>query len=337
MLGPRSRPGPFAAAALLGALVGACATTPRPRGPLAVRNQHPAQILVLHMDPEGVRDLAAGDVRLRATSSYSSLFLGGGNGADAFQMDGEILRAGLGVAVGLGAGLELDAELPLLVAGGGFLDDFVVAWHDAFGFPDQGRDRAPKDAFSVRATRGGVVVHEMQPGRVELGDVPVRLTWNVLPRTDSRPFGLALRGAVELPTGDEDRGYGSGDLEGALGVVGELRHGVLAVTAHAQHTFAATPSRARRGGLTFADVSSFGLGVEVALTDAWSVLVQTEAETSTLRRLGFARAADVQWLLWTGARVRLSERLSFEAALGEDLSEFVAPDFTVHAAFELVL
>lgn len=337
MLGSLFRPAVLAAAALSGALLGACAAAPHHRGPLAVRNQHPAQILVLHMDPEGVRGLAAGEARVRMTSSYSSLFLSGGDRADSFEMDGEILRAGVGVAMGLGAGLELDAELPLAVAGGGFLDDFIVVWHEAFGFPDQGRDRAPKNVFAVRVRRDGAVVHEMEPGRVEPLDLPVRLTWNVLPRTGRRPFGLAVRGAVEFPTGDEDRGYGSGDLEGSLGVVGEVRHGALAVTAHAQHTFAATPSRARRAGLRFADVSSFGLGFEVALTDAWNVLLQTEAETSTLRRLGFSQAADVQWLLWTGTRVDLTERLSFEAALGEDLSAFVAPDFTVHAAFELRL
>jgi len=50
-----------------------------------------------------------------------------------------------GHADGLGRGLEIGAEIPCVVVGGGFLDDFIVKYHDAFGFPQGGRDDAPRN------------------------------------------------------------------------------------------------------------------------------------------------------------------------------------------------
>ena len=76
---------------------------------------------------------------------------------------------------------------------------------------------------------------------------------------------------------------------------------------------------------------------EMALTDSLTLLVQTEAETSTLRRLGFDRVSDIQWLIWVGGRTRLSESVSLEFALGEDLSTMIAPDFTAYLGFRVEL
>ena len=71
---------------------------------------------------------------------------------------------------------------------------------------------------------------------------------------------------------------------------------------------------------------------ERAVSERWSLLVQSELESSALRRLDFDRVADPQWLLWTGVRARLGAHTALEAALGEDLSPFVAPDFTAWMA-----
>ena len=45
-----------------------------------------------------------------------------------------------------------------------------------------------------------------------------------------------------------------------------------------------------------------------------------------------ARASDPQWLLWVALRHRLGERTRLEYGLGEDLSSFLAPDFSAWIA-----
>jgi len=295
---------------------------------MEVRNQHPAQLTVLHMPPARATVQDAGEAAVRWDNSYSSLFLSGQGAGNTFAMDGEILRTSISGHVGLGAGLQLDLELPIGHTTGGFLDQFVIGWHDLFGFPEQGRGAAPKGRFQVVARRQGadaLVVDE----RTGWLDVPVGLTWGALQPGEDQPWGLALRGAVELPVGDEDAGFGNGEFDFALGGVGEWRGERLGVHAFLQHTWAGTPRRARAAGLSYADVTSGGVGLEAALGADTSALLQTEWETSTLRDLGFDRVDDPQWLLWVGLRQRLWKSLFGEVALGEDLSEFVAPDFSV--------
>ncbi len=318
-------------------LLGACSAAPRFAGPLPVRNQHPAQLTVLHMDPAATRAPPAGEVRLRGDVAYSSLFLGGEGGGNSFEMDGEVLRTGLKAAVGLGQGVSAGVELPLLHTTGGFLDGFLIAWHDLFGLPDQNRDEAPRNLFSVRAEHQGVEAWAVEESGLELGDVPMALTWSFLPADEDGAFGAAVRAAVEWPTGDEDDGFGSGGVDTAVGVLGELRLGHVALTAHLQHTFAATPSSAAAAGLDFADVSSAGLQAEVAFANGLALLLQAEIETSTLRRLDFDRAADPQGILWLGARAELAPRLHLEVALGEDITPFVAPDITAYLGLALDL
>ena len=114
---------------------------------MRVRTQHPAQLTVMTL-PHKTADLAQGEVRTHWTNGYSSLFLSGSGGGNAFAMDGEYLRTAIGARWGITDRLEVDVEIPFASTTGGFLDEFVVDWHDFFGFPNHGRDTAPKRSSS---------------------------------------------------------------------------------------------------------------------------------------------------------------------------------------------
>jgi len=312
---------------LVGCLLSACATQPQRRGPLPVRNQHPAQLTVLHQDSRPADTLPAGIVTGRATAAYSSLFLSGANTTNAFLMDGEILRASLQTRIGLGGGFELAAELPVVYTTGGFLDDFLIDYHDLFGLPDQGRADAPRDQFNVFADYQGLRVFELRDDTLEFADVPLSLAFCPLPSSPGVP-GLAVRAAVELPTGDEDIGIGNGELDVGFGADATLPLADVTIHVGVQHTFAGSPRAARDARFDFADVTAAEAGVEIHLQDGLAAIAQLQWETSTLRYLGFERVADDQVLLWIGARLRLDGDWFVEASLGEDLQAFVSPDVT---------
>jgi hypothetical protein len=318
-------------------LLAACAAAPRFDGPLPVRNQHPAQLQVVHLPPAGATPVPAEQARFRLDAAYSSLYLVGNRNGNSITLDGEVLRSSLNCRYGLGGGLEAWLELPWALTTGGFLDSLLIDFHEAFGFRDGGRPQAPKDRFDVDVRQGGASVFAQEKERATLLDLPLGASWAFLPVTRERPFGLAVHAALELPVGNDDRGYGSGRIETAVGVSGELRAGPTAWSAWAQHAFAKTPPRARAAGFTFRDVSSVGGGVEVAVNDWLGAVAQLEYETSTLRDLNLRRASHSQSLLWTGLRARTSRRLTIDAALGEDLTSNIAPDFTVWVALSLRL
>lgn len=312
-------------------LLAGCAASPRLRGPLPVRNQHPAQLTVLHLPPAAATVLPPGSAATRLDAAYSSLWLtGSGTGGRAWAMDGEYLRTALAARFGLGAGLELGVELPFAHTSGGFLDSFVIDYHDTFGFADQNRTSVANDQFRVEARRNGATVWSVSESGLALLDVPLTLTWQATDPT--RGPGIALRGGVELPTGDDDRGYGSGETEVGAGVVLEQRALGCGFYGHAQHTFAGTPGPARAAGFSFADVTSAGLGVEAPLADGVEALLQVEWETSTLRPLDLSITRREQWLLWVGLRADLGRDFDLELGFAEDLHGLVSPDFTAWLA-----
>ena len=322
---PASLPG-----ILLGTLLGACSSHTPFYGPLPVRNQHPAQLTVLHMDPRSARVLDSGSPDVRVDAGYTSLFQGGTGGGNDFFMDGELLATRIKARLGLGKGWETWAELPFAYTTGGFLDSFLIDWHDFWGLAGLGRSSAPKDRWDVRARRQGVTVYEMERSSLELMDIPIGIAWNPGWRSDPS-LDLLLRVAVELPAGDDGAGFGNGRVDYALGLVLEYRFDGWALTGHLQHTFAGTPNRAKSGGLDFGDVTSVGVGAEVSLGDTISALVQAEMETSTLRDLGFSEVEDEQWLLWVGLRQLLGDGFYLEIGFGEDLFG-APPDFTAWLA-----
>jgi hypothetical protein len=298
---------------------------------MPVRNQHPAQLTVLHLPPAAVTVLPPGTAAARVDAAYSSLWLNGsGSGGRSWSMDGEYLRTALGARIGLGADLELGVELPFAHTSGGFLDSFIIGYHDTFGFSDQNRSITAKDQFGIQARRGGATVWQVDHAGCELLDVPLSLTWQA--SDPARGLGVALRGGVELPTGDDARGYGSGQTETSLGAL--LEHHALGCGfyGHLQHTLAGTPGQSRAAGFHFADVTSAGLGVEAPLADGVGALVQVEWETSTLRELDIRVTRREQWLLWVGLRLTVRSDCDLELGFGEDLQGLVSPDFTAWLA-----
>lgn len=305
-----------------------CATPSPHGGPLPVRNQHPAQLLVQSMTPHRAAANPHGTTTLRLDAAYSNLWLAGGSGASSFRMDGEYLRSAAGVEVGLGGGFELGFEVPVAHTSGGFLDSFIIDYHELFGFPDQDRTLVPKDQFAIRARQNGSTLWEVEADSLQLLDIPIQLLWSPTGDRSQPGFGYGLRAGVELPTGDDQRGYGNGEVDWSLGALAELRTATATWYGHLQHTFAGTPAPTRAAGLQFADVTAAGLGVELPLTANFAAIVQTAFETSTLRNLPVAETTREQMLLWVGGRWQVGAAVDLEFAFGEDLIANASPDFT---------
>ncbi len=312
----------------------ACSAGPAPsHGPLAVRNQHPAQLTVMRLDPASPSVLPSGDTAVRASTAYSSLFLGDSNATEAFAMDGELMRTSIQGRTGIGAGIELTVELPVVHTSGGFLDGFLIDYHDFFGFPDQGRSVAPQNQFEVFAEQNGQTVWELREETLMLADVPVSATWCLVPPGRSASGaglpGLALRTGFELPTGDESGGAGNGQFDYAAGLCASWPLAFGTLFADGQYTWAGTPDLARSRSFAFGDVSAASLGLEVPLLSDFSSVAQLSWETSVLRNLDLDRANRDQVWLWLGARMRVDRQLFVEVVFGEDLSPYIAPDFTL--------
>lgn len=308
--------------------VAGCVARPKLGGPLPVRNNHPAQLTVMHFDPADASVLAEGQTAWRTSLAYTSLFLFGDDVAGSrWFMDGELMRGALDAKVGLGNGVQLGVQVAGALTSGGFLDNFVVDYHDALGLPDQDRSTNVNDRYRIEATQGGMPVWSMEQSSAEWLDLPIHLTWQLREPGENR-IGVAVRGGIELPIGDQSDGYGNGQVDASIGALVDYRARGIGWSGHLQHTFAGTPNQARRRGFHFEDVTSAGIGVELPLQKGLHALLQVEGETSTLRRLGPNVASREQVLLWVGGRYQAAPDWTVELGFGEDLRGLASPDFT---------
>jgi hypothetical protein len=131
-----------------------------------------------------------------------------------YLIDGEVGRTDLSVRRGIGHGVELAADLPVLHVGSGFLDGFIEGFHKAFSIKRSDRFSAERNRYLVYLHSGDrTVVRTADPGW-GLGDLVLgaKVTLPVPPILPAG-FDLAAEGLLKLPTGDRNRLWSSGSAD----------------------------------------------------------------------------------------------------------------------------
>jgi hypothetical protein len=317
-------------------LGGCLSPNPQPivRGPLAGRPQHPLGLTFLAMRPRRAHTQAAGTTGVGVQSTYSSIYEANSAGDDRVDFDGELSRSSIKLRHGLADGVDLEVELGLLYTTSGFLDSTLERYHGFFVLPDGGRSEAPSDSYSMQITRDGESVFGVEEDRLGLTDTPVVATVSIAEEDPLtwRP-AVSLRAAVELPTGSEQAGFGSGGVDWGAGVLLEKTSGRWTWTAAADVILPDAPDSFGAVGIDIRDFAQLQAGTEFRWSNRCSLLAQVflttpytrDIELEEINReildLGLGAAFDV------GARSRLM--LSFH----EDLVAATGPDFSVRAAW----
>lgn len=273
-------------------------------------------------------ELGAAEVRTpghplwRLALDWSNEFVVKQNTNESLTEDGETQRYALYYARGLGNGFELNAELPLLITGGGVLDGIIQNWHDFWGLPNGGRQDAPHDRYLFQYVRDNRTLLKVDQGTAGLGDLELGAGWQALP-------ALALRAMVKLPTGDAGKLTG-GNAGGALWAdydpfKGSARwFGFLSLGASYNARSEVLSAQQRRfvgfggGGAGFRIFRPFALMAQLyGHTPLYS-----GSEIGALTRDGLQIAF--------GGRYDFNARTQLNLGFQEDLSVDTAPDFSIH-------
>ena len=228
---------------------------------------------------------------------------------------------------------EVGMNIPYVLYGGGFLDDFIIDWHDTFGMPQGGRDSAPKGAINYSYSKDGVEKLRMNRSGSGVGDISLTSGMKLYASAGAASrTSIAFRGDLKLPTGDSGalRGSGSTDLAlslcgmtnnstgwGTFGLFGSV--GALAMTDSRlladQHN-------------NFAGFGTVGTGWGPA---SWiSFKLQLNATTSFYTHSSLAALANPSLLLVTGGAILFPENYQLDIGVAEDIAVGTAPDITFH-------
>ena len=90
-------------------------------------------------------------------------------------------------------------QIPLISSSGGFMDDFIIKWHDNFGLPQGHRLQHPIDQINIQYNHDGIESINTQENYNGVGDLSFALTHPLFSNTNE---DLNIGIGVNLPTGD---------------------------------------------------------------------------------------------------------------------------------------
>ncbi|MEL6712600.1 MAG: DUF3187 family protein [Planctomycetota bacterium] len=321
------------------ALTASCAgpaSAPRAlvRGPLPTRVSQPVALLFPGPEPRRARPEEEGVTFARAELSYASIFEVREGVGESVRFDGEIARAAFEIRRGLGHGLELSIEPAGLVAGPGFLDWTVDEFHELTGFVGGGRDDVERNQYTMDVARGGTEAYRLERDELLLADLPVTLV-AALREEDEHGPAIAARFTVELPTGDEDRGSGSGGVDVAAGVLVERSVGRWTFFGGVDGVETDDPEGFEDAGIEIRTLLFANGGFEYRWSDRMSLLGQA------LLQMPLTRSVDAEELdreildLGVGAAWDVGPGTSVFASFHEDAVAASGPDATIQFGIAL--
>jgi hypothetical protein len=229
--------------------------------------------------------------------------------------------------------LELGVDVPLVAHSGGFMDNAIKSWHDAFGMSNTKR-RGPDDELLFLYQRQGATLYELNSSASGIGDIQLTAAMPIR-RAAENGYALTIRTSLKLPTGDEQelRGSGAADLAAGLYVANttSIFNRPLSLSAFAGAILLGD-------GDVLSDIQESavpfgGIAGSWQVTERFSITTQLQAQgayfDSDIDELG---GGTFQLGVGFGYRPRGSDRcLTF--AVVEDVQADATTDFALHFSF----
>ena len=298
------------------------------RGPLPARIEHPLALTELALVPRRPIAEAPGNIGATLTSAYTSIFEQHTSAPYTVQFDGELWRNAARLRLGLSPGVDLETEIAVLYASGGFLDHFITELHHFLQVPNQGREKVDDDEFDMRIQSGGSTLYELEPNTVGLQDLPLIATFGE-PSERIGDWNRALRLGIELPIGSSTHGFGNGGVDYGVGVCAERSIGRTTHHLGANVVFPARPAGFLGSGVHVEDVYELVYGFEYRWSDAVSWILQVDALSPLVRDIPFAEIDSPIVDIGVGCFRDLDRWSRVFASFHDDAVANSGPDFTL--------
>jgi hypothetical protein len=265
---------------------------------------------------------------------YASNYVEDSNPQESIVLDGESARITLDARYGIAKRFEVGMALPYVVVSGGFLDGFLIDYHNAFGFPQGGRDQAPRNRLLYQYQRDHRVALQIDRSSQGIGDVQFLGGFQLYESARDPSRAIALRAALKLPTGDSGELHGSGSTDISLWISAGDGYGI----AIGRFTlFGAAGIMAMSQGNVLPDQQRHWVGFG-SLGGGWSPLrwiafkVQANGNTPFYTGSELRELADSSVQLTIGGTLAFTRKIMLDVGVTEDLIVNTSPDVVFHLA-----
>lgn len=296
----------------------------RAYGPLKTRVQNPLYLQLLALPIESAQTLNKTQMQAEIQTTFSNVFEYRTAGSTQLTFDMEIWRTALTYEYGITDNLDLKIELPFLSTTGGFLDSFIQGYHNAFGFPNGGREREPNGQYRFLLINNGVTLVDDPSSSLGLSDMTLRAKFLIPEAWHRLPVKIAVAPYVKLPTGKVTNGFSSGhaDFGGALLVEAAYRRfhfvtqaGVVIISGHDKIESILNDA-----------FFQFGQSVEFQILDGLSAIAQFTGNTSAFTNVSAGELTDIALDLNVGVagsfvlNHRILDEFYYQFSFGEDVT-----------------
>ena len=189
-----------------------------PFGPLRLVNQHPLQLLFLQPSPDLATPVAARHAVLQVNIALTNTLVQNAQPDFSAKVDLEMVRAVADLRYGVFARLEVGLELPFLYTHGGILDEFIESFEGTFGYLIARRKDQDAREVAYRVLRNNRLSIALHNDAAGIGDAVAKAKFQLLREGLWQPV-LSVRGALKFPTGSTTQAFGSGAVDGGLGLL----------------------------------------------------------------------------------------------------------------------
>jgi len=295
-------------------------------GPVPVRNFQPIQLIFLNLPFERARVQPAGHFELHLESAESNEIATNQGVIDA-TLKFETNRTVLGGSVGVGHGLEVGLDVPMISRFGGFLDPVIDSVEDLFGNFNPERKLFPNNSFGAfHVQRGDVTLFDGKDQSFNLGDIWMSGKYEAW-HPEKWPL-FALRAAIKFPTGRAGGVYGSGKPDFGLGVA--VEHQLLDwLVTYGNLAFIYPVGPITPGCLTLNPIVTEGVAFEARIFRPLSLVLQQELYSSPFHGTGAPVLDGTVVELTGGVNVAVASLL-FQLGMIDNVSGVAtAADFTL--------
>lgn len=137
---------------------------------------------------------------------------------DRYRVDAETRELDLFARHAVRDDIEVEMMLPLLWRGGGVLDGPIDSFHEAFGFPDGGRDRVDNDSYAIFGSTDEGTPFRLNERGSAFGNLELGVRTILLRGHESATM---VHARFSLPTAQ--RGFGHEGVDTMLAIVHSFR------------------------------------------------------------------------------------------------------------------
>ena len=301
--------------------------------PFSTANQSPLLHIYGLPRDSGADVVPPGALRIGLSMDTSSNYTVISTPREQITLDGETYRMAFTTRFSVTPDFEAGVEIPYYVQGGGFLDGFIVDWHNTFGLPQGGRDTAAKNRINYSYRKDGVQKLRMASSSSGIGDISLTGGFRLYEsREADHHDSLSLKGSVKLPTGDSSYLFGSGGTDVSLQLCGAMSNysewGSLSVYGSVGALAMSRSDVLRDQHKPLAGVGTVGLGW--GPTSWLSFKAQLNGNTSLYSDSSLDEISKSPVMIIFGGALRFPGEYLLDIGIAEDLSVNTAPDVSFH-------